>query len=581
MYKKIILFIVVLATLGGCASTKQAAKGKQSGARLSEAEEQQFYYYYYEALKLRDNEKYDQALEAFLLCYSIDSLNPGLNSDLGMFYASLGFMNEATRHFEKTVKLQPDNWWYNIRLINLLSEQQKWDEAIQYATKLQKRFPYKEDVYYMLASLYTQAKQYDKAIGAYDQMEKIVGTNEILSFEKFRLYVQSGNVKRGITEIDKLVAEFPTETRYQVLRGDIYMEQKMPEKAFEIYQQVLEKDPLNAYVYISLSDYYNSVNQPEQALESIVNALKNEQLDVSTKMEILGKYVENLIADEKKIDETEDLFKLLVDHYPLEEQVHIYYAVFLQFQERTDDLINELETILYINPKNEGAWNQLIQLFFRDRKPEKVIEISSKAIESMPNDPRWYVYQASAQMHLEDFEAALESSLAAVPLLEENKNPALKSDIYSQIGDIYYHLNRKEEAFGAYEVALKAYPNNVGAMNNYAYYLSLENTDLKRAEMLSAKTVELEPKNSTFLDTYAWVLYKQKNYSLAKFYIERAVDNLNADHEPGVIWDHYGDILWQAGNKEKAVEMWQKAWDSGLEDDALKQKLESKSLPEE
>ena len=113
-------------------------------------------------------------------------------------------------------------------------------------------------------------------------------------------------------------------------------------------------------------------------------------------------------------------------------------------------------------------------------------------------------------------------------------------------------------------------------MNNYAYYLSLEKAELKKAEKMSAKTVELEPKNSTYLDTYAWILYQQGSYSLAKFYIERAVDNLNKEEDPGVVLEHYGDILWMNNNDEKAMEMWQKSYDSGNKTEELKKKIANK-----
>ena len=113
-------------------------------------------------------------------------------------------------------------------------------------------------------------------------------------------------------------------------------------------------------------------------------------------------------------------------------------------------------------------------------------------------------------------------------------------------------------------------------MNNYAYYLSLAGENLRRAEQLSAKTVEAEPKNSTFLDTYAWILYRQGSYSLAKFYIERAIDNLDPEEDNSVLYDHYGDILQASGEKEKAVEMWRKAQELGLDTGA---KIEASTSP--
>jgi tetratricopeptide (TPR) repeat protein len=113
-------------------------------------------------------------------------------------------------------------------------------------------------------------------------------------------------------------------------------------------------------------------------------------------------------------------------------------------------------------------------------------------------------------------------------------------------------------------------------MNNFAYYLCEEKKDLKQAERLSAKTVEKFPNNSTFLDTYAWILFQQANYSLAKYYIERAIENIK-DEIDGVIFEHYGDILWiMKIDDEKALSMWQKAYNAGIKSDILKQKIDNK-----
>ena len=580
--RQAVFFFLLLLFLPACSSLKQSQKSSAEIPQLSPAEKQKFDYYYYEGLRLRDEHEYDKALESFLLCYKIDSLSAGINSDIGLLYALIGLVNESTLHLKKALALQPQNWWYNVRLINLLAEQKKYGEAVDLTVALQKHFPYKEDVYYMQAAFYTQLRQFEKAISAYDQMEKIVGINEELSFEKFRLYVRAGKFKKGIAEIDRLIEKYPAETRYKVLRGDIYMQQKQADMALAIYEQVLAEDPKNPHVYVSFSEYYKFVNQPEKALDMIVSALKNEQLDIDTKMEILEKHIENLLTDKKKIDETEDLFKLLIEHYPLEEQVHTYYAIFLQYQERKEEMMDELKAIIYINPQNDKAWFQLIQNYFTDGNYEQAVETATKAIENNPQTEGFYFYKSLVQNLLKDPEGALETSLAGLALFENEKesNRALQSDFYSQIGDIYYNLNEKEKAFEAYENALKANPGNIYTMNNYAYYLSLEKENLRRAERLSAKTVEVEPDNSTYLDTYAWILYQQGSYLLAKLYIERAISNLKNDEENGVIYDHYGDILWKNSDQEKAVEMWNKALNAGLDTEELKQKIETGSLPE-
>lgn len=574
---KYILFFSTLLILGSCSVSKKIAKENSVPSRLTEAEQKKFDYFFYEGLRQKEDGLYDQALETFSMCYQIDTLDAGLRSELGQLYGALKMDSIATLHFEKAVQQDPTNWWYNIQLLTVYAQQNKIDKAIAVSEKLQKQYPNKEDIYQILGSLYKQTKQFEKAIASYDKLESISGVDEALAIEKFNLYLELNKPKKATAEIDKLVAKFPSESRYRVIRGDIYMQQKMPEKAFEVYQGVLNSDPENPYVYVSLSDYYNSVGEPDKATDAIVKALKIDQLAVEQKIDILGQYVQKLIRDSVKLKETESLFKLLVDRYPLEEQVHGYYALFLQHGKRNAEAVSELESMLNINPKNQQTWFQIIQIYLSEQNFAQLLDVTDRAIKQLPDMPQWYFYRGITQFQLGKYDEALETNRKALTLVSEKEN-ALKSDIYAQIGDIYYKQNKKEEAFAAYDNALKVNPSNVFVMNNYAYYLSEEKLDLKKAESLSAKTIEKEPKNSTYLDTYAWIFYQQGNYSLAKFYIERALDNIESEKDSGVITEHYGDILWKTGDAVKALEMWKKSFESGNVTDELKLKIENKGM---
>lgn len=577
MQKKYYLFLFIVFAFISCSAPKKIVESSTNNIHLSDSTQRQFDYYFYEGLKQKDNQQYDQAIETFRMCLSIDSLDAGAQSEMGMLYASIGFEEKALQCLEKAVQIDHSNWWYSMQLISMYSDLKNWKRAIEVTTDLQKQYPNKDDVYSMLATFYKETKEYDKAIAANDRLESLNGINETTSFEKFQLYILLGKPQKGVDEIDKLANKYPTESRYKVLRGDIFMQQKMPEKAFEIYQNVLKDDPQNAYVYVSLSEYYKSVNKPEEAMASIVSALKTEQLDVDTKVNILGQYVEKLVQDSTKFGETESLFKMLVDRYPLEEKVHGYYAMFLQYQKRNAEAVSELETMININPKNDQTWMRLIQISTTDKNYNQVLVLTKRAIENLPKLPTWYFYRGIAQYQLTDYKGALMSYKTGLPLIT-TEQASLKSDFYAQIADIYYKLEQKDSAFAAYEQSLAVNPLNNMVMNNYAYYLSLEKADLKKAERMSAKTVELEPRNSTYLDTYAWILYQEANYSLAKFYIERAVDNLTKEEDPGVVLEHYGDILWMSGvdYETKALETWQKSYNAGNKTDELKLKINNK-----
>jgi len=580
MFKRYYLFILFITVFVSCTTTKKIVVKHLEKIQLADSVQRQFDYYFYEGIKQKDNQQYDQALETFRFCLAIDSTDAGVQSELGILYASLGFNDQAISCLEKTIQLDPTNWWYNVRLISMYSDLKNWKRAIEITGNLQKIFPNKEEVYTMQAAFYKETKEYEKAITAYDRLESLNGINESCSFEKFQLYIQLNKPQKGVAEIDKLANKYPTETRYKVLRGDIFMQQKMPAKAFDIYQKVLADDPDNPYVYVSLSEYYKSENKPEEAMKAIVSALKSDRLDVETKVNVLGQYVQKLAQDSTKLVETESLFKLLVDRYPLEEQVHGYYAVFLQYQKKTAEALSELETMININPKNDQTWIHIIQNYITDKNYKQIITTTDRAIKYLPKLPVWYFYRGIAQFQLADYRGALATYQKGLPLVPVEQ-AEMKSDFYAQIADIYYKFEKKDSAFVNYEASLAANPKNIMVMNNYAYYMSLDKTDLKKAELMSAKTVELEPKNSTYLDTYAWILYQEGNFSLAKFYIERAMDNLPKNEDPGIILEHYGDILWMnskdSGKDDaKALQMWQKSYDSGNKTDALKEKLEKK-----
>ena len=575
----LLYLLIVVSMLSACSTNRNIVSQPSRKNTLSIEEQKQRDYYFYEAIRLKDVQQYDEALETLLLSAVIDPNDAGIQAELGLMYASIGLNDLAVACMEKAVRKQPANWWHNIRLISFYSDLARWNEAIERANVLQKYYPHREEVYSILATLYSQKNDMPKAIAAYDKLENFMGINEQLSLEKFRLYVLTGNEKKAVAEIYRLVNKYPSESRYRVLLGNIYIHLKQKEKAFALFQEVLRDDPQNPYVYLALSEYYASEDDSQKSLEAIENALKSQLLDIDTKVDILGEYIEETIRDSTKHEGTESLLKLLAENYPLEEKVYAYYAVFLQFCERNDEAIEILETMLNINLKNEQTWGEIMQLHLLRKDYDQLLLITQRAIEQLPEVPQWYFFQGTAYYLSDDYRQAIEAYTKGVELAPDNVS--FKSDFYSQMADAYFKLNEKEQAFEAYEKALSINPSNIYVMNNYAYYLSEEKQNLKKAERMSAKTVEKEPHNATYLDTYAWIFYQQGDYMLAKFYIERALDNSKDSETSGVILDHYGDILWMMKNDEKALEMWHKAYEAGEQSEEVKQKIKNKGWERE
>ena len=131
-----------------------------------------------------------------------------------------------------------------------------------------------------------------------------------------------------------------------------------------------------------------------------------------------------------------------------------------------------------------------------------------------------------------------------------------------------------KRCYKAYDKALRYFADNAGVLNNYAYFLALEERDLERALTMITRALALSEKNATYLDTMAWVLYKLGRYDEAKKYMQQA---LSLDRSRGAEYAlHYGDILHALGEEFMAKTYWRKALERGAD----KEEIERRFLPE-
>ena len=152
----------------------------------------------------------------------------------------------------------------------------------------------------------------------------------------------------------------------------------------------------------------------------------------------------------------------------------------------------------------------------------------------------------------QDWEAVLTQCDAMTALARAEGNNDHLAEAYSIAGDVWYQqMKDKKKAYEAYEQALKADPDRTSVLNNYAYYLSEEGRQLRKALKMSRRTVELEPDNATYLDTYGWLLYLLRKPKEAKPYFKHAM--LYGGKDSAVILEHYSKVLEALGEKDLAL----------------------------
>ncbi|MCE5227141.1 MAG: tetratricopeptide repeat protein [Porphyromonadaceae bacterium] len=581
MLKQIISSGLLLLVLAGGSpiladNTKKGAPSKP--VQQDNAQQRKLDYFFYEGVKLKNAGKFDAAFDLFSHCLEIDSTASPVLYELSSFYVEMNKPEKAVGLLQRAVNYAPDNFTYRMALASVSRGLGMFSDAsAEYQTLIDK-FPDKTDLNYYLAESLTQEGEISKAIEAYDALENSVGMNEAISIQKYKLYNTLNEPEKAMKEIQKLADKYPMEARYQIVMGDLYLEKNDTDKALLCYNKAHEIDPSNPYYIVSMANYYEIVGDKEAAETQIRSALVNNDLDVDTKVNILSRYVVRLQQNKQDIEGANTLFKTLLEQHPEETELKLMYGSLLAMQDKTEEARFQFQLVTEMEPDNAGAWQQLLNLSLKADNMEEVKRICLKCQELFPNAPEYYFYLGIAHYQLKEYDKALETYQAGIRIIDK-ENTSQLSDFYGQIGDIYYQQKNLTKAYEAYEEALKYNDKNIVVLNNYSYFLTLDKKDLKKAERMSAQCIKLQPDNSTYLDTYAWVFFTQGNYTLAKIYIENAIskDSTNSSE----LADHYGDILYMNGEKEKALEQWKKAKELGKQSETLDRKIAEQIYIEE
>ncbi len=576
-YKFVASLLILLQTV--CIIPDTYAKEKENPKKqLSATEQRKVDYFFYEGLKLKNAGKFDSSFEMFRHCLEIDSMSSAALFELSSYYIQLNQPEKAVSLMKKAIVYTPDNQEYRSTLATLLFNLGMFGEAAEEYEILTKIYPEKPELNYYLAESYTRMGEIGKAIDTYNALENVMGMYEALSMEKYQLYMTLEQPEKAFNELKKLADKFPMESRYPIILGDLYLQQNDNNQALKYYNKAREIDPESPYYPVSMANYYEKTGQGDSAKQQINAALVNERLDVDTKLNILARYIVQLQRSKQDIDGATALFQTLLEQHPDDSRLKLVYGEFLATQGKFDEARFQYQLVTESEPENIGAWQQLLRLSLQTEDMDEVIHVCKKCQEIFPSAVEFHFYLGIAYYTKKEYQSAIETYTSAIPLIPA-ENTALISDFYGQIGDTYFKIKEIDKAFNAYEEALKYNDKNIVVLNNYAYYLSLLKRDLTKAERMSALCIKMAPDNATYIDTYAWIFFIQGNYPLAKIYIEQALSK-DETNSPELI-DHYGDILYLSGEKEKAVEQWEKAKELGKKTVTLDRKISEKTYFEE
>lgn len=530
---------------------------------------------FHEAMLQRQQRHHDAAFDLLMCCKELCPEASETYYFLAQYYSGMKQNDQALAAFEKAAELEPANATYMETLSDAYIMQKRYGDAVLVVKKLYEADKSREELLETLYHLYTGQEMYEEAIDVLDKLEQNNGKTERIALAKSRLYLQLGESDKSALEMKELMEQHPNDLNYKTLYANAMMINGQRDEAVKLLYQVLDEEPDNIRAQVALKGYYSSEEDSSAVMDMTRRILLNPRATTEDKVYQMRSLI--ALNEESDGDSTQilNLFREMLNQPTPDPDIAELTAAYMDLKKMPRDSIAQaLELVLRLAPERTTPRLQLVQYAWENDDNDSIISLCQAARQYNPEEMAFYYYQGMAYYRQDDTDHALEAFQNGISVINEDSSPEIVSDFYAVMGDLLFLKDRKREAFEAYDSCLQWKPDNIGCLNNYAYYLSLDGENLEQAELMSYKTIKAQPTNSTYLDTYAWILFMEGRYAEARIYIDQALQNDSA--VGAVVTEHAGDIYALSGDMEGAITLWRQALEMDSQNKLLVRKLKKK-----
>lgn len=545
----------------------------RTGANLTPRNRDLSESYFVDGVKYVLLEDYNKALERLLKAYALNPTNAAINYKIAETNLLSGNLKDATNFAQAAVRFAPQNAYYYLLLAQVYSSQKQFDEATKVYTAMIKEVPDSDYYLFNLADLYMAQGKLNEALATFEQAEKKFGPQDEVSFKKQQIYLKQNNLEKALQEGEALIKANPQEVRYVLAQAEMYASNNRLTDAIRVSEQALKQDPDNPQARMILADVYRLQGNAAESQKQIKLAFTSPALDIDDKVRILVDFIKQL--PNPALEQTAlDLAAITTKVHPKEAKA---FSVAGDLQTITGHKVAGRDAYLQAIRLDDSKfllWQQVVLLDAELNQTDSLLRHTERALELFPNQAAMWFYNGVAHILAKQPTKGVKSLEYGRKLATDN--PELLAQFDTQLGDVYHELKEYAKSDAAYEAALSFDANNAQALNNYSYFLSLRGQKLEKAKEMSGKLVKQFPDNDTYLDTYAWVLYKLKDYQGARQALEKALKTTT----DATVIEHYGDVLFQLGEKDKALAQWQRAQKTGGASAFIARKIKDQQLYE-
>ena len=466
-------------------------------------------------------------------------------------------------------------------------------------------------LYYPLAYLYINDGRHEDAVRAIREYERLEGATTETTVKKVSYYVSAGDTAAALHEADLYAESNPGKPSIVVDHAMVYHVLGKKTEAIEILEEGLKAYPNSSEIRFDVGQMYAEMGDTASYHRYVASAFDSDDAEYEDRMEILNVYMGTLPSHDETFDyaPSDRLFAHAESLYPEDIYLHHLYSSYYVIKGDFKNAYTKMKEAFAIDPNDAGILPRLISYSILADEPREGMEAFENFTDREErNNPSTIIAYITAAQMVEEYSKALQwcdtilngiipGLTVADTLSEEFIDSASEKYDYLQFptvgityeiaGDLFAKTGDKEGTVRSYENSLAiSYGRSPSTLNNYAYYivetLKAEpgSEEFEKAKSMSRESLELteqEPQ-SNYFDTYAWILFKGKNYPEALEYQELAIETASENEQSAELYSHYGDILFMNGKPEEALVQWKKALEYAPDDELLKKKVEHKTF---
>ena len=474
-------------------------------------------------------------------------------NDAVWYYLSMASLKDrdvetAVEACRKAVALDSSNYWYRHMEARLSILQNKTEEGMAQYEAMVRDFPDQNGTWYELLDLYLGNQKFEKALDALDEIERQRGPSEEVVRTRYDVYTAMGRQDDGAQILEKFNEQYSVPSVLSML-GDYYLSDFKDSLALSRYEEALSLDSSYLPAVLGKSEVYRHMRRYPDYFKTLEPFFSSRDVSAESKSMYIGNLTRSLDPRILEIHRAgfDSLAVMAGAVHPADSSLLSTIGSYYYTTGREKEAGTWFKKSADLYPESLTQTGTYIQYLQLQSQWEPLRERAMQAYERFQN-LAFLDYANLASYNLEDWDSIIGLCQMLLGRFPKDKDICLNA--WSQLGDAYHSKGDSRSAYKAYQNALKINPDYAPVLNNYAYYLSLEGKNLKKAYTMSKKTIEQEPDNATYLDTFAWILHLQGKDLEAKPFFKHAM--LYGGKDSATILRHYATVLEALGEADTA-----------------------------